>query len=346
MVDRAKELLLGYLLGALDESERESIESQLGQNPKLRDDLALMRKSLQPLWAAQPDFTPPPGLAARTCEFVFAHPKVGANVVSQPAREAPLQADPVIVAESAGSRGSHASWLDVAVAVGIVAAASLLIFPAIQNSRSNTRLVECRDHLRQIGLALTQYSETYEDYFPPVYDEGPLAGAGIVGPALVTNGFVDGSRWFVCPASPLAEDREFRVPSVDELLSAPQEELVSLQSTMGGSFGYNLGFVEDGRYHSTRNLRRPYFALMSDAPSASLSGYQSVNHDGRGQNVLFECGRVSFLPTSQPHARADDVFVNESGMVDAGRHRNDSVIGPSSSVPHLLHGASFFRTGL
>jgi len=346
MVDRAKEQLLGYLLGALEESERESIEDQLEQNPKLLDDLALVRESLQPLWAAQPDFTPPPGLAARTSEFVFAHPKVGPNAASQPACEAPLRAAPMIVPEPAGSRGSHTSWLDVAVAVGIVAAASLLIFPAIQNSRSNSRLVECRDHLRQIGVALTQYSETYEDYFPPVYDEGALAGAGIVAPLLVTNGFVDGSDWFVCPASPLAENREFRVPSVDELLSASQEEAISLRSTMGGSFGYNLGFVEDGRYHNTRNLRRPNFALMSDVPSAFLAGYQSVNHDGRGQNVLFESGRVSFLPTSRPHARADDVFVNESGMVDAGRHRNDSVIGPSSSVPHLLHGASFFRTGL
>ena len=116
---------------------------------------------------------------------------------------------------------------------------------------------------------------------------GSLAGAGFVAPLLVSNGYVGGSHWFVCPASPLAENGEFHVPSPDELLSASQQELASLRSTMGGSYGYNLGFVEDGRYHGTRNLRRPYFALMSDAPSASRSGYQTVNHDGRGQNVLF-----------------------------------------------------------
>jgi len=322
----------------------------LDQNPKLLADLALVRESLQPLWVAQPDFIPPPGLAGRTCEFVASHPEAWPHCrhdsASQPACVAALPAAPMIVPEPAGSRGNYTNWLDVAVAVGIVAAASLLIFPAIQNSRSNSRLVECRDHLRQLGLALTQYSETYEDYFPPVYDEGSLAGAGFVAPLLVSNGYVGGSQWFVCPASPLAENGEFHVPSPDELLSASQRELASMRSTMGGSYGYNLGFVEHGRYHGTRNLRRPYFALMSDAPSASRSGYQTVNHDGRGQNVLFECGRVSFMPTSRPHARADDVFVNQSGMVDAGRHRNDSVIGPSASVPHLLDGASFIRTGL
>jgi hypothetical protein len=227
-----------------------------------------------------------------------------------------------------------------------VVAASLLVFPAIQSSRSNSRLAECGNHLRQLGMALAQYSETYEDYFPPIYNEGNLAGAGIVGPMLVTGGYVDGSEWFVCPASSLAEEGTFTVPSIDNLLSASPQELVSLRSTMNGSYGYNMGFVEDGRYHSTRNLRRPFFPIMADVPGSFSSGYQSANHDGRGQNVLFECGRVSFWPRSQPHARADDLFLNESGLVDAGSHRNDSVIGPSWAVPRRSGGVPFIRTGL
>jgi len=78
---------------------------------------------------------------------------------------------------------------------------------------------------------------------------------------------------------------------------------------------------------------------MADVPSACLHGYQSINHDGRGQNVLFEDGRVRFYCTSRPHAWADDVFVNEQGLVAAGRHRNDSVVGPSMAVPNLAGAA-------
>jgi len=338
MADRAREQLLGYLLGALEETERESVENQLEQNPKLFRDLALTRESLKPLWMMQPDFDPPPGLAARTCELIAASTKTWINSTPDPAKKPARKVPPrteAIPAAGSTEGGSYSSWLDLAVAVGIVAAMSLLALPAIQNSRFNSRLAACKDHLRQLGLALTQYSETHDDYFPPVYDRGHRAGAGSYASVLVTDEFVDGSHWFVCPASPLAEDRDFRVPLLSELESASPEQLARWRASMGGSFGYNLGFLENGRYYGPRNLRRPYFALMADAPSSVLPGYQSINHGGRGQNVLLEDGHVLFYATPRPHVRADDVFVNELGMVDAGKHRNDSVIGSSASVPSL-----------
>lgn len=339
MVDRAQEQLLGYLLGALEESEQESVEHELEENPKLLRKLAAVRASLQPLWVAQPDFVPPHDLAARTCDLVSRYPRTRANATHDALRnrtqKAASEAKPLVADVDAGAWGGVSSWLDVAVGAGIVVAMSLLVFPAIQNSRFNSRLAECKDRLRQLGLAVTQYSETHDRYFPPVYDRGKLAGAGIYAPVLMSDGYVDGPECFLCPGSPLARMHPFRVPTLEQMLSASPDELARLRGSMGGSFGYNLGFLENGRYHSTRNLRRPYFALIADAPCIALPGYQSANHDNRGQNVLFEDGRVMFYSVPKPHDRADDVFVNEWGMIDAGMHRNDSVIGASASVPHV-----------
>jgi hypothetical protein len=335
MVDRTQAQLLGYLLGALEESERESVETELDQDPRLVEDLALVRESLKPLWVAQPDYHPPPGLARRTCRLVASHPAPWRNRAAgetKRPREA-IAPDLEPVAAEPGGGGSYTSWLDVSVAVGMVVAMSLLVFPAVHNSRFHSRLFTCRDHLRQIGLALTQYSESQNDYFPPVYSHGRLAGAGIYAPALLSNGFVDGSYCFICPDSPLAEDRDFRIPSLDELLAASREELNRFRRSMGGSFGYNLGFLENGRYYSPRNLRRPFYALVADAPSHALPTHQTRNHGGRGQNVLHESGHVWFYDVPQPHDRADNVFVNDLGRVDAGQHRNDSVIAPSEAVP-------------
>ena len=350
MADCVQEQLLGYLLGALEDSERESIEEQLRDNPKLLRELASARENLLPLWVTQPDFVPPSGLVMRTCRYVASHseprakpaparpaPAVSADVATGKRAATPaLQADPTSIAAASGNPVGYWSWLDLAVVVGIVMAVSLLIFPAIQSSRFNARLAACQDNLRELGLALTQYSEKHEDYFPQVRDRGRLAGAGIYAPVLLYDGFLNDPRRVVCPGSPLAEDGQFHVPSLDELLAAVGEERDRLHGSMGGSYGYVLGYVEDGRYRSTRNMRRPYFALMADVPSTDLPCYQSVNHSGRGQNVLFEDGRVTFLSMPKPHERADDLFVNESGMVAAGNHQDDSVIASSASVPLIF----------
>jgi len=347
MVDRTQAQLLGYLLGALEASEQESVENELDQNPKLMRDLTLLRESLQPLWLAEPDYDPPAGLAERTCRLIGTQPAPWAN--PRPA-DAPKPTEPVapvapplepLPAAQLGGGRSYASWLDVSVAAGIVVAMSLLVFPAVQNSRFNSRLFTCRDHLRQIGLALTQYSESQKGYFPSVAWGGRFAGAGVYAPLLLGNGFIDGSHWFICPDSPLAENDRFRIPTLDELQSASDGELLSFRHWMGGSFGYNLGFFENGQYHSPRNLRRPFYAVAADAPSRFLPNHQTLHHGGRGQNVLFESGAVSFYATPQPNDDADHVFVNELGLVDAGQHRNDSVIGASDAVPRFFQEASF-----
>ena len=62
---------------------------------------------------------------------------------------------------------------------------------------------------------------------------------------------------------------------------------------MGGSYGYCIGYVDQGVYQPTRNLGRPGFAIMADAPCEDRPGRQSDNHGGRGQNVLFEDGHVA-----------------------------------------------------
>ncbi|MHC4400427.1 MAG: hypothetical protein ACYTG0_12190 [Planctomycetota bacterium] len=322
MVDRTREQLLGYLLGALDDTERESVESELERNPELARELARVQERLHPLWAAQPDFAPPPRLAERTCELVASH--------TDPAPQAEY-AGPAPV----GGAWGGSSWWDITVAAGMVLVVALLIFPAIQRSRYDARLLGCQDNLRTLGAALHQYSQSHVDLFPPVYDEGRLAGAGIYAPVLLSHGLVDRSERFVCPGSPLAENGRFRVPFLAELASAPRKELIRQRRTMGGSFAYSLGYREpDGRY-TTRDLRRPNFAMLADVPRSCQLGYQSLNHGGCRQNVAFEDGSVRFCLSPRSCEAIGNIFVNDRGDVAAGQNPFDSVVGPSTAVPNV-----------
>lgn len=332
MSDRVQRQLLGYLLGALEEPEQRQIADQLEKDPALRRKLARLQRSLQPLEESRREYAPPPGLADRTCRFVaqVAEHERRRRPASEVMAMSPAPAPPVAAARW--------NWADLAVAVSIAAAASLLLFPAISKSRFNAQVAACQNNLRQIGVALTQYSRLHHDYFPRVPDQGRLAAAGIYAPTLVYDGFLPDSRYVVCPTSSQAADPQFRVPTAREVLLVESlEKLEALRSAMGGSYGYVLGYVEGDQYRTTKNLRRPFFAVMADAPGDSPQ-HQSLNHGGRGQNVLFEDGRVVFYTTSRPNDALDDIFVNDAGMVAAGAHRNDSVIGASRAVPVILTG--------
>jgi hypothetical protein len=236
---------------------------------------------------------------------------------------------------------TRASWslADFIVAAGVFLAASMLFFPAISNSRNQAQLAMCRNNLRQIGVSLSQFSDLNGGYFPKVATSGNLAAAGVYAPQLMEAGLLTDSKQLLCPSSPLKSQGgpQFRVPKLDELIRARGRGLIVLQRQMGGSYGYNLGYVADGRYHATRNRGRTYFAILSDAPSFYSQQMTSRNHGGCGQNVLFESGTVKYLKFEAPSdLLGDDVFHSDRGLVEAGRSPDDAVIGGSATPPLLL----------
>jgi anti-sigma-K factor RskA len=344
MNDRVREQLLGYLLGALDVAEQEAVEQQLKHDRVLRRQLGELHKALRPLRAGRIEFAPPPGLAERTCEEIFSpaasSPPASLSHEALPAKAAarPLPTPRVGRAHETATaivgRSGGWSWLDLAVAASILVAGLLLIFPALENSRFQAQITACQENLRQVGVALVQYSQHHNGYFPPVPAQGHLAAAGVYAPTLFDSGYLTEPQLVVCPGAPAADKKRITIPTLQQLQTLePKEKLVQVQSTMGGNYGYSLGHMVQGRYEPTRNQSRPNFALMADAPDYSQPDFQSINHGGRGQNVLFEDGRIAFLPTAKPNAQADNVFLNDTGRVAAGTHENDSVVSASGATP-------------
>jgi hypothetical protein len=308
--------LIGYLLGALEPTEHEQVEAQLSRDPSLRREMDLLARALHPLARDKASHEPPTGLAHRTCLFVAAQTK---------ASGAPL-------APVASSRWSIA---DFAMAAGIFLAATLLFFPAVNQSRFAARLTACQNNMRQIGMALSDYSSAHGGYLPNVPTRGPLATAGIFATRLWEHGFVSSPQIFICPATQQAvEGLEYRVPATADLEGAHGEMLARLQQSTGGSYGYTVGYISNGRYRSHRNQGRAQFAILADAPSAKPP-YHSQNHGGCGQNVLFEDMHVQYLTTCKARGCTDNIFVNDNGERAPGLHPNDSVIGAPSQLLNL-----------
>jgi hypothetical protein len=318
-----REQLLGFLLDALAPDEQQHVEAELNQNPKLRDELQSLESHLRPLGMCErpQPIDPPPGLAARTCNFVAA-------------QSAAMVTPAGAIALHGLERERRFTWSDFVTMAAVIVAAASLFFPALSLSRFQAQIATCQNQLRLIGFGLHEYSNRQPDHsFPGPESSGNRAAAGIVAPILVSNKLAD-SQTFLCPAS--SADRptgRFRVPLPEELDRAMGQELKSLMSSMGGDYGYNMGYVEDGRLVPARDQRRSGYALAGDAPSNSRPRRVSANHRGLGQNILDEDGRVRFLRQLPNPTILDDPYHNRDGWVAPGLDRDDAVLGASNDHP-------------
>jgi hypothetical protein len=310
-----REHLIGYLLDALDPVERAQVEAQLSRDPQLQSDIELLARSLEPLAADKPHYDPPMGLATRTLEFVAVQTKVKPP------------APPVSVPPSW-------SMADLLVAAGIFLAASLLFWPAMNQSRFAAQVRGCQNRLGQLGVALATYSNLYPRQLPAMDVNHQLNRAGMYAVILQEHGLIPRTHILLCPASPLAEQPEaFRVPTRQELLEASPKLRLVLHRQMGGSYAYNLGYFEQGRYYPPTDLRQANQALLADMPSEHAPGRFSQNHGGCGQNVLFGDLHVKYLTTCTRTGCNDHIFLNKAGKPNAGLDRNDTVLGASGDAP-------------
>ncbi|MBU0477271.1 prepilin-type N-terminal cleavage/methylation domain-containing protein [bacterium] len=111
--------------------------------------------------------------------------------------------------------------IELLVVIAIIALLSSMLLPALLGAREMARRIKCVSNLRQIGMAITMYSDDYNGWFP-LYD-----GVSLTSPpsSTVWCGFLgelgyfrndEGKRQTFAGSGYLFSDRVFRCPSVKE----------------------------------------------------------------------------------------------------------------------------------
>jgi hypothetical protein len=289
-----------------------------------------------------------------------------ADAITSPAAAAvapmPASLSPVSGYEAAAP-DRRWSMADALVTAGVVAAASMLIVPAISAGRYQAQITACTQRLQRLGTALVDYSRIHGGAFPEVVEHGPMSRAGIYpvrlreaklisdysevtcpaahhefAPQAATTASITGSSYAGPSGTNLhrtaeadATDVTLRIPEPAELEEADDAEVDALLARHRGTYGYALGYVDDDGYHVRRNQNRSTFIVLSDMPHDGKSG--SRNHGCGGQNVWFEDGHVEFLNTCRLKHLEDQIFENRSGFVGAGEGPDDIVIGRATDRP-------------
>jgi type II secretory pathway pseudopilin PulG len=317
MTDPIREQLIGYLLGADEPSEHALVKEHLERDESLRRDLEVLRRGIDPLAADQADHQPPTGLAQRCCEYVFSRTEV------MPAALSATRNTKVV--------RNRWSWLELSVAGAIAAAVAVFLLPKVYQSQVQSKLLACQNNLKDIGLAAAKYS-TQNGYYPVAKPGDRVNAAGMWAPTLISQNYLQPGKEVVCPSSSLAEDPQFREPTLDEVKAMSEAQLANALPRLS-SYGFTLGYRNDGQgpYKLQKNQNREHFAVAADSPGKN--GTNSSNHGGNGQNVLFDDGHVGFVKSSQASPDDDDIFSNAHHEVAPGLNPNDSVIVPSQVRP-------------
>lgn len=328
MTQSIREDLLGYLLGALDDAERLTVEQELSRNAQLLEELTRLRCCTDRIGMDQrPDYyEPPAGLALRTCEAIS---RQAVPVVAC----AGQGLAPALPSEVALKR--KYSFADFTAMVAVVAASAALFFPAISNSRFQSDVSVCQNRLRQIGMAYQGYSDKQPDHtFPAASLVGNRNVAGVGASILTDEGYLEDPQTLICPASPLGlSPKGFHLTGLHALDAAQGDVLENVCRNLAGSYGMNIGYEQDGELRPVVDRRRPGYALAADEPSDETSCRRTINHSRIGQNVLYEDGHVQFVRTSSCASLPDDPFHNLNREVAPGLGPDDAVITESSFRP-------------
>lgn len=101
--------------------------------------------------------------------------------------------------------------IELLIVIAIIALLAAILFPVFARARENARRAVCQSNLKQIGLGLLQYTQDYDERFPPCIMEQPVGAtfdsngesiSGNIAWHLLIMPYVKSTQLFTCPSNP------------------------------------------------------------------------------------------------------------------------------------------------
>ena len=87
--------------------------------------------------------------------------------------------------------------IELLVVIAIIAILAAILFPVFAKAREKARTSSCQSNLKQIGLAITQYVQDYDETLPQRY-----MGAEAYSWRVCVSPYLKSTQVFACPSNP------------------------------------------------------------------------------------------------------------------------------------------------
>ncbi len=325
-----KELLFDYCMGLASETEAAEAKQLISSNAEAEQIYSRLKAALVPLESLEPQICPDE-LVERTVLRL-----------NNLARSSQLRLQQLLAAEqsrtvSAGSYlwrniGKRLATAAVFMIVGGTLITGLNIASQIARQKSWEQL--CQMQLSNIWQGITSYSSDNDGKMPAVAMASgePWWKVGYQGKEnhsntrhmwlLAKGNYVDPAK-FVCPGQRQKIVIQIEPSEVKKYSDFPDREHVTYSFRIARNEPEMESALGDKVLISDLNplfeqLPGDYSNQLKLKPNKELLTSNSINHDRRGQNVLFGNGGVKFLKTRQLGVTDDDIFTIQNTPVYQG----------------------------
>jgi type II secretory pathway pseudopilin PulG len=251
-------------------------------------------------------------------------------------------------------RGS--AFIEMLAVLGIIVMLAALLIPMFIHARAQSAQARCMNNLRQIGSAFASYATENKGHFPSTR---PSTGSNVT-PDISNSGFAaiepfgpDGPvhnnvpaaaflllraqdlspSTFICPATTDPPDNLGDVPARQRsnFTNVRRNLSYGIQNPYASSAAVAAGF----KWNNTLPAGFPLMADRGpDSPTDSSADVtrlaNSLNHEGRGQNVLYADGGVQWRLTPLAGLNDDHIYLTRGGRVlDSPGDASDSILLPT-----------------
>ncbi len=203
-------------------------------------------------------------------------------------------------------RRSGFTLIELLVVIAIIAILAAILFPVFSRARESARKANCQSNLKQIGLALAQYRQDYDETWPMLFYGLPSGQL---------------CYWYVTVTPYIKNTGLFRCPSTSAIANPFNPVTDSTWSTSAqihyfynGNVGWPGGAVADAQIASPAEVFVGWDSGCGwcNCHSGTAAAYDWYRQGGLyyptgkhphsdGENYAFADGHVKFLPYTGVH---------------------------------------------